>query len=113
MSAISLNVLQMALAYETMSAKYAEALDALNYAFAAVFVSEMVCKWIAFGGTYFKNAWNRLDCFIVVCSVFDVCLQIAGPDAISVIPSGPQIARVLRVLRVARMLKLAGKAENL
>ncbi len=59
----------------------------------AVFVAEIAIKLFAFGGGFFRRAWNNFD-FIVV--------------AIALVPaSGPlAVLRALRVLRVLRMISM-------
>jgi len=59
----------------------------------AVFVFEIAVKLFAFGGGFFKRAWNNFD-FIIV--------------AIALVPaSGPlAVLRALRILRVLRMISM-------
>ena len=46
-----------------------DVLKILNIIFAAIFVAEMVFKWIALGfKTYFTSFWTVLDFFIVIVS---------------------------------------------
>lgn len=68
---------------------------------------------IAFGKSYFKNAWNKFDFFVVVSSILDLLMGLVGDSQLEFMATGPQLARVLRVLRVTRILRLAGKAEGL
>ena len=84
-----------------------------NYVFAIIFLIEACLKAVAFGSSYFRNAWNKFDFFVVSASVFDFLLEIADFQGGAFLKVGPQIARVMRVLRVTRILRLAGKAEGL
>lgn len=113
MSCIVLNMIQMACFYEGMSTGIASILDFSNYIFTAIFIIEAMCKIIAFGGSYLKNAWNKFDFFVVISSIFDIVLGALDQDTIELLQVGPQLARVMRVLRVTRVLRLAGKAEGL
>ena len=87
-----------------------------NHFFTVIFLVEAVLKFIAFGMTYFNNAWNKFDFFVVSASIMDVFLDVILKDGV---PAGgflsvaPKIARVMRVLRVTRILRLAGKAKSL
>lgn len=107
-----MNMIQMALSYETITDTLVQVLRISNYIFSAIFFVEAVLKLIAFGRSYFRNSWNKFDCFVVVSSIFDVVLEIMG-SSMSWLSAGPQIARVMRVLRVTRVLRLFGKAKGL
>ena len=64
--------------------------------------------------TYFNNAWNKFDFFVVSASIGDVFLEafdFSGSGGFLSI--APKVARVMRVLRVTRILRLAGKAKSL
>ena len=112
MGCIILNMIQMALTYETITDTMVQVLRVSNYIFSAIFFIEAVLKLIAFGKSYFRNSWNKFDFFVVVSSIFDVILEIMG-SSMSWLSAGPQIARVMRVLRVTRVLRLFGKAKGL
>lgn len=85
-----------------------------NHFFTAIFLIEAILKFIAFGSTYFNNAWNKFDFFVVSASIGDVFLEVFDfSGAGGFISVAPKIARVMRVLRVTRILRLAGKAESL
>ena len=74
----------------------------------------MILKLFGLGiETYFKNPWNRFDCFIVSTSILDLIMTYAGASALSFLKAGPQIARVFRVLRVTRLLRLIKKFHDL
>jgi hypothetical protein len=103
----------MACLHEGQSQEFAALLDVTNYVFTAIFFLEAVLKLIGYGGSYFNNAWNKFDFFVVVASLFDVVMSVLGESSFSWLSSAPQIARVMRVLRVARIVRLAGKAKNL
>jgi hypothetical protein len=115
MSAIVLNMFQMASMHENQTEGFTYFLDFTNIIFTLIFLIECILKLIAFGKSYFANNWNRFDFFVVAASLFDVMLAFMGDLAgeSSILSFGPQLARVMRVLRVTRILRLAGKAEGL
>lgn len=114
MSFIMLNMVQMALLFEGNTVGMLFFLSVTNYIFAAIFLVECVLKLVAFGFSYFNNAWNKFDFFVVSASLFDVALEFTDfSSASGILKVGPKIARVMRVLRVTRILRLAGKAESL
>lgn len=51
-------------------------LDKSNSVFTVVFLIEAILKFIAFGMSYFNNAWNKFDFFVVSASIMDVILDI-------------------------------------
>ena len=52
----------MAMRYARMSEEYSNALDNINYFFAAVFNLEMIIKLFALGTHYFTDSrWNLFD----------------------------------------------------
>lgn len=103
----------MAMLYEGAPESVTTLLRVSNYVFALVFLFEACLKGVAYGKSYFKNAWNKFDFFVVSASVFDFLLEVAKFEGGAFLKVGPQIARVMRVLRVTRILRLAGKAEGL
>jgi len=89
-------------------------LDALNYTFAAIFFIEFAIKvvaWSLFTGpnAYIKDAWNRLDGFLVGVSFVDIIFKIVGADAGGVL----RILRIVRLLRTLRPLRLISRAPKL
>lgn len=101
--------------HENQSTGFTKFMDFTNYIFTFIFLVEAILKLFAFGKSYFKNAWNQFDFFVVIASLFDILLKalekiITGGGFLSV---APQIARIMRVLRVTRILRLLNKAEGL
>ena len=72
---ILLNMVQMALLYEGAPTEVTMALAISNYVFAIIFLIEAILKFIAYGSTYFGNAWNKFDFFVVSASIFDFLLE--------------------------------------
>lgn len=113
MTVIILNMVQMAVLHEGQSEAFSGVLDFSNYIFTAIFIVEASLKFVAFGKSYFNNAWNKFDFFVVFSSILDLMMGFMGDSSFGMLSMGPQLARVLRVLRVTRILRLAGKAEGL
>lgn len=76
MLCIILNMIQMAMTYETASYSYLRALEIANYTFTAVFSAEAFLKIIAFGPRYFNLSWNKFDFFVVITSLLDIILNL-------------------------------------
>jgi len=64
----------MALIFEGATVEWTSVLDAVNIVFTTVFFFEAVLKLIAYGGSYFSNAWNKFDFIVVVSSLIDILL---------------------------------------
>jgi len=107
MSCIILNMVQMACFSEGMSDGMIWFLAFTNTIFTIVFIAEAVLKLIAYGKSYFANAWNRFDFFVVCSSIIDFILAAMDSDALDGAKVLPQLARVMRVLRITRLLKFA------
>ena len=112
MGCIVLNMITMALNYDTSDPKYDLALTYVNYIFTGIFIVECIIKLLAYGISYFHSGWNRFDFFAVVASIADLVIQnIDGIDAKFL--KSFQIIRVLRVLRVTRVLRLVKSLKGL
>ena len=48
-----------------------------------MFIFEAILKMIAYGSTYFSDAWNKFDFFVVMASIFDVVLSLMDPAAVA------------------------------
>ena len=107
-----LNMLQMAFEMDGLSLDSRNILITTNYFFTTVFIIEAIFKIFAFSDTYFNNAWNKFDFFVVTSSILDLIMEDMGTSS-EALTVAPQLARVMRVLRVTRILKLAGKQQGL
>jgi hypothetical protein len=104
----------MALGYDGIAGVELAFIKISNHFFTVIFLVEAILKFIAFGSTYFNNAWNKFDFFVVSASIGDVFLEVFDfSGAGGFLSVAPKVARVMRVLRVTRILRLAGKAESL
>lgn len=66
MACIILNIVTMAMAYETSPDDYDNIVKDINLFFTIVFMAEMVLKLIAYGFKgYFHKGWNQFDFFVV------------------------------------------------
>lgn len=92
-----------------------------NYLFTAIYVYELIVKYIAFGFRRFHcgsgldprsmAGWNNFDIFIVFISILGILIDDAiGEDNV---PVDASFLRILRILRVARILKLLKSAKSL
>jgi len=93
-SLILLNAASLGMAtYDSISEDFGFWLYLFDSLVLAVFVIEITIKLFAFGGRFFRSAWNLFD-FIIV--------------GMALIPaSGPfEVMRVLRVLRVLRLVSM-------
>mmetsp|Transcript_20712 Transcript_20712/g.31742 ORF Transcript_20712/g.31742 Transcript_20712/m.31742 type:complete len:83 (-) Transcript_20712:1422-1670(-) len=75
MSCIILNMIQMACLFEGAGEQVKYALWFSNIIFSIIFIIEAILKLIAFGDSYFENAWNKFDFFVVISSIFDLLLD--------------------------------------
>jgi hypothetical protein len=69
-----LNIVQMAVLHEGQTESFSKTLDFSNYLFTAFFILEACLKLVAFGRSYFNNAWNKFDFFVVVSSILDIIM---------------------------------------
>ena len=74
LTAIVLNMFQMAITYEGSSEMINQFMDLANYIFTAIFIIEAGLKIFVFGLAYFKTNWNRFDFFVVISSILDIFL---------------------------------------
>ncbi|KAL8602648.1 hypothetical protein ACOMHN_029970 [Nucella lapillus] len=79
----------------------------MDYCFTAIFIGEMLVKWVAFGyKVYFTDAWCWLDFIIVALSIFLLAMKSLGMDNMSSIKS-------LRTLRALRPLRAVSRWEGM
>ena len=88
-------------------------LEIVDYFFTAAFLIEMTMKMIALGvifhpGSYLRDPWNVLDGVVVVGSVVNISLSLAGIKGVSAV----KILRTLRVLRPLRTVKRLPGLKN-
>ncbi|XP_065655750.1 probable voltage-dependent N-type calcium channel subunit alpha-1B isoform X5 [Hydra vulgaris] len=86
-----------------------------DYGFTAIFTLEALLKIINFGGflhpgSFFRDAWNCVDMFVVTCSIMSIILSMNKKTASKTIKL---IIKVLRILRVLRPLKVINKLPKL
>ena len=98
---ILLDVLVMAMTFHGEPSTYKYALEVTSNVFAAIFVLEMLLKWLGLGiKEYFSSGMNQFDCAIVVVSVLSILLRELTAGWTSV---DPVIFRVFRCLRILRL----------
>ena len=113
MVVIVLNMIQMGMTYEGSSDAYELGLTYVNYTFTAIFIIEMLLKWIAFKFSYFSSSWNVFDCIVVFGSILDIVMSNMNASQLTFLRVGPQLIRVLRVMRVSRLIRLINKHPGL
>lgn len=89
--------------YEDPESQLIKTSEALDIFFNVAFCLEMFIKVIAMGlimdeGSYLRESWNQLDCFIVISSMIDMLS--AGAVDLPVI----KVLRLLRTLRPLRFI---------
>ena len=102
------NTVIMAMRYARMSEEYSNALDNINYFFAAVFNLEMIIKLFALGTHYFTDSrWNLFDWMIVIGTDVGIVMSVMniGID----ISTTATIIRSFRILRMFRLFKSFGR----
>ncbi|GMF34116.1 unnamed protein product [Phytophthora fragariaefolia] len=98
---IIVNAFAMAAEYFGESTIQLSIISLINNICAAFIIIEAVLKISVFGWKYFKDPWNRYDCFVVVGTLLSVVVEVfTGGTA-------PLFAMIVRVFRVARILRLA------
>lgn len=114
MVCIILNIVTMAMSYETAPTSYNDMLDWINLGFTVVFIFECAMKLVGYGFKgYFLNGWNQFDFCVVATSILDLALTYSGKSFIKFLKVGPQLGRIFRVLRVSRLLRLIKSFEGL
>ena len=101
---IILNTVVMAVYYEGEPTVYEDTLKNITLSITAIFIVEASLKLVALGfGGYFYSGWNKLDFFVVLTSIFDICSEFIAENDFHI---GLEIVRGLRILKVARLLRL-------
>ncbi|XP_052750950.1 muscle calcium channel subunit alpha-1-like isoform X3 [Galleria mellonella] len=81
-----------------------------NYLFVVLFTMEMLVKMYALGFQgYFVSLFNRFDCFVMVCSIVELALNLT--DTIPQL--GISVLRCVRLLRVFKVTKYWRSLSNL
>lgn len=76
MICIILNIVTMAMAYETSTKEFDIVLLDINLGFTFVFMAECVLKLLGYGFFgYFYSGWNRFDFFVICTSLLDIILD--------------------------------------
>ncbi|GAX86028.1 hypothetical protein CEUSTIGMA_g13443.t1 [Chlamydomonas eustigma] len=107
MCIIIANLLPLFMSYQGESDTWAAGLGVVNVVFTALYVIEMILKWISIGAcAYFKDKWCLFDFLVVVVSVMGVIIDYVLHDNLTILT-------VLRSLRVLRIFKIIPKARGL
>nr|XP_018669384.1 sodium channel protein type 4 subunit alpha B-like isoform X2 [Ciona intestinalis] len=94
--------------------KFKFILGVFDRIFTAIFVVEMLMKWVGFGlKKYFTNGWCLLDFFIVVVSLVSLSLEIIAMQQQGKSNTDLSSLRVLRSLRAFRPLRAMSRFEGI
>lgn len=75
MICIILNIICMALSYETSPPEYPSILEGINYFFTSIFIIESILKITSVGiKGYWISSWNKFDFFVVIASIIDIII---------------------------------------
>lgn len=81
--------------------------EGFNLFFTIVFILEMLIKLLGLGfSLYFKDIYNRFDCFTVLASIVDIILT----DFVKLSPG--DFLQTVKALRILRIFKLTKSWEN-
>lgn len=88
-----------------------------DYVFVALFTLELVLKVLVMGlvshpGSYLRNTWNQLDCFIVVVGLFGMITELR-PELSVTKGANVTFLRALRTFRALRPIRMASRAEGM
>eukprot|EP00798_Chlamydomonas_sp_ICE-L_P013774 gene13774-19682_t len=107
MGVIILSIISMCMEYEGASDEYNNGLRVFNTIATAIYVLEVVCKWIALGlRGYFRNRWNVFDFFVAIISVVGITIEYIDVENLGIL-------YLIRATRVIRILSLVPKARGL
>jgi hypothetical protein len=86
-------------------------LEKFNLLFCAVFIIEMLIKWLGSGfKDYFRDKFNTFDCFIVFVSTVDLIYSYSTSDTSN---SAITALRAFRLIRVFKLVKSWNGLQNL
>eukprot|EP01065_Artemidia_motanka_P016646 TRINITY_DN2025_c3_g1_i2.p1 TRINITY_DN2025_c3_g1~~TRINITY_DN2025_c3_g1_i2.p1 ORF type:complete len:2034 (+),score=727.75 TRINITY_DN2025_c3_g1_i2:76-6177(+) len=110
---ILLNVLQMTTQRDDESGEFAAVSSWVDFSFGTLFFLEFALKFLAFGITYFRDAWNRFDFFLVSVWVVSTFLDFFQNAGVPVNASVLRMLRIFRIMRIMRLVKAAGDVRIL
>ena len=105
MAVIIMNTIIMGIKYYRMDHDFLEALEIINYFFAAIYNIEAILKIFAFGGSYFKDLWNIFDFVIVLGTNTGIVLTFLVQG--SSFHSTLTVIRGFRILRIGRLMRFS------
>jgi len=111
---ILFNMLVLALDGHGVEGGMKDFLSGANLVLTIIFIFEMVLKHVAIGIIdYWTNPWNIFDGVIVLGSVVELYMKLAGGDGGGSSLGALRIVRMLRLTRVARLARLLNKWPSL
>eukprot|EP00736_Rhodelphis_marinus_P000855 Rmarinus@m.15440 len=107
---IMLNMVVMAMYYETQSYALEQVQMWANVIFTALYLIEITIRCLGVGfRRYVESVWNRFDITIVAISSVSIVISFVG----ATIHVNPNLIRFLRVFRLVRILRLIHRARGL
>jgi hypothetical protein len=108
-AAIFLNIVALAMDHYDMNKDMEFGLKIVDYAFIAIFSFEAAIKLFCFGTRYFRSGWNQFDFFLVIISIGNLGVNLAG----SGVGVNVSVLRVFRMFRILRLLRLVRQAKKI
>lgn len=103
MAVIVLNAITLGIQTADLPQNVLSALMMFDNLCLIIYIAEAVIKIAAYGGKYFKDAWNVFDFVIIL-----LCLIPAN-----FLPISPQIARIIRIFRAFKAFRLVSSFRHM
>ncbi|XP_066295061.1 voltage-dependent calcium channel type A subunit alpha-1-like isoform X11 [Branchiostoma lanceolatum] len=107
---VFLNTICTAMVHHGQDPMLTTFLDFAEIGFLCLFILEMLVKMYGLGPKqYFRSAFNRFDCAVIIGSIFEVVWTTLKPGQ----SFGISVLRALRLLRIFKVTKYWGALSNL
>ncbi|XP_019643318.1 PREDICTED: voltage-dependent P/Q-type calcium channel subunit alpha-1A-like isoform X3 [Branchiostoma belcheri] len=107
---VFLNTICTAMVHHGQDPLLTSFLDFAEIGFLCLFILEMLVKMYGLGPKqYFRSAFNRFDCAVIIGSIFEVVWTTLKPGQ----SFGISVLRALRLLRIFKVTKYWGALSNL
>ncbi|XP_078604561.1 voltage-dependent calcium channel type A subunit alpha-1-like isoform X1 [Branchiostoma floridae x Branchiostoma japonicum] len=107
---VFLNTICTAMVHHGQDPLLTNFLDFAEIGFLCLFILEMLVKMYGLGPKqYFRSAFNRFDCAVIIGSIFEVVWTTLKPGQ----SFGISVLRALRLLRIFKVTKYWGALSNL
>lgn len=78
----------------------------MDSVFTTIFVGEFLLKFVWLRCSYYKDAWNRFDFFLVIVGVFGLVMSLMTRGGGAELAGQTRVLRLARVLRTMRFLRV-------